>query len=119
MKSLGARGLVRAPLVGASAPAALALAGCLLMRTEAASLLAPLLGPWAGAAYGHGECTLGNQAPLWSWMGVAALALAAAGAWLTRGTSSRSLRRAATVLLALAASNWFALAWLSVVNTMS
>lgn len=107
------------PLAAVALPAALACAGCLLVRPEPASLLAPLLGPWAGISYGHSECTLGNLAQLWSWIGTAAFAIACVAACLTRRSERAWARHVATAALALAALDWFALAWLSTVNTTS
>lgn len=63
-----------ARLFGFGLPLGLALAGCLLMRPEAGSLLAPAFGPWAGLLYGHRDCTFASFAP------VAAFALLALGA---------------------------------------
>ena len=37
---------------------------CLLLRQEPAAILAPVLGPWAGMAFGHLDCTMGTVLPL-------------------------------------------------------
>jgi hypothetical protein len=92
---------------------------CSLMRTEVVSPLAPFCGPWAGLLYGHSDCTLGNGAPLWSWLGAAALALAGLLAWRTNGSPSKLRRIGAAVGVVAAASHWCWLALLSVANTTS
>jgi len=92
---------------------------CTLMRTEIVSPLAPLCGPWAGLLYGHSDCTLGNVAPLWSWLGTAALLLAGLLTWRARRSPSKVRRIGAGVLLVAAATHWCWLALLSVANTTS
>lgn len=88
---------------------------CLLQRTPL-SLLAPVLGPWAGVLYGHHDCTLGNLQPLASWTLLGALPLAAASLYFGRDTRARPF---ALLALVLVIALWSAFALLSVLNTTS
>jgi hypothetical protein len=106
---------VLAPL-GFGLPFGLVLLMCLLLRREAASLVAPILGPWAGVLYGHHGCTLATQWPTATWVLVitgAALVICVLGLrgrpgypWVLTGT-------------ALWAAAWETTALLSVANTCS
>lgn len=97
-------------------PFGLAAALCLLARPASASLVAPALGPWAGALYRHQDCTLGSVLPALS------LGLAAAGAILL--VTLRALRTGPWHTFVLVLAAFWALAWetaalLSVVNSTS
>ncbi len=86
----------------------------LIGRPEVGSFLAPLLGPWAGLAFGHADCTLATILPLPS------LALAVLGGVALSG-AFRSRRRRTFVPFAILTVTW-ALAWclaalVSVVNS--
>lgn len=101
-------------LVALTLPFAAGLVLSLLLRPEAASLLAPFLGPWAGVTYGHHECTLASQSL------PAALALAAVGLVALSGTGLLRTRRgyaAVVCVTVLWALTWEASAVLSVANT--
>jgi len=91
------------------------LAFCLVTRPSPASLLAPVLGPWAGHAYGHEDCTLASVLPLAAWGALSGLVLAGAALIATRGSR---LRPFAVGYLALALIVWCALTVLSVVNSL-
>ncbi len=91
------------------------LALCLVTRPSPASLLAPVLGPWAGYAYGHAECTLGRVLPLASFGALLALLLAGVALFATRGSHRRPF---AVVYLALALIVWCGMTVLSVVNSL-
>lgn len=97
-------------------PLLLAAAWCLLMRSEPRSMIAPLLGPWAGHLYGHGDCTAAESMAVLSWavtaLGlVSALLLIASSGW-TRPWLALLPATGWSVL-------WSALALLSVANTLS
>ena len=113
---IGAR---RMPLLCAALPLALASALAVLPRPELRSLITPLLGPFAGELYGHGECTLAVVASGWSALGGVALALAIFASWRWHASPRTSLRSASHALLALATGHWALLALLSVANTLS
>jgi hypothetical protein len=85
----------------------------LLVRLEVASVLALLLGPWAGHAYGHAGCTMAAAWPAASRIALGLLPLVALIAWIGRG------RRLPAVPLLLWFVAWIALAWLSAVNSTS
>jgi len=101
--------------LGLGLPFGLALGASLLIRPEADSLIAPWLGPWAGLAYDHLDCTMGTQLPALSFAlaGLGALALPATV--LARGR----LAVAATALASAWAVAWELLALMSVANTTS
>jgi hypothetical protein len=109
----------RTLLLCSAIPAALIVGASLLVRTEFGSLGVPLLGPCAGLLYGHSDCTLANAAPLWSWIGTGALALAAGGVVLVRRSPRRLPRASALVVWTLAWSHWGLLGWFSAINTTS
>jgi hypothetical protein len=113
---IGAR---RMPLLCAALPLALASALAVLLRPELRSLITPLLGPFAGELYGHGDCTLANLASSWSAIGGAALALAILASSRLHASPRAAPRRASHALLALATSHWALLALLSLANTLS
>src|SRR5688572_17069153 len=73
-KSHPGLGLRRPPAVALALalPLLIVLVWGLVMRTEIATLAVPLLGPWAGIAYGHSDCTMAHALPGWS-LAVAAL----------------------------------------------
>lgn len=119
MTTRAARSIAFAPFVALAVPAALAVAGCLLVRPEPASLIAPLLGPWAGLAYGHSDCTLGNQVPAWSWLSGVALVCSVPTAIQLQRSERAAVRRTALATVVLLGFQWFAMAWLSAVNTTS
>lgn len=97
-------------------PAAFAAAWCLLLRPEAKSVVAPLLGPWAGHLYGHQECTLAAGAPTATVLAVALGVVAfAALAFLRRSAAGL----VALLPAALWSLGWSAMALLSVANTCS
>jgi hypothetical protein len=100
-------------------PYALATVGCLLVRPEVGSFVAPLLGPWGGLPYGHSECTMASALPGPSAFAVGWLALSILLSWFLRATPSHLLRIASHASLALAATIWCALAWFSAVNSTS
>ncbi|MCC7013117.1 MAG: hypothetical protein IT454_11185 [Planctomycetes bacterium] len=114
----GAR-IPRATLSCVGLPYAAALLGCLLVRPEVGSLVAPRLGPWGGEAYGHSDCTMAAALPATSAAVVGLLAVASATSWFLRAAASKVARAWSRALLALAATGWFALAWLSAVNSTS
>lgn len=106
----------RALALALGVPAALALVWSLLMRPELPTLITPLLGPWAGLALGHEECTMANAAPEIS-AAVVVFGFAVAAAWaFLRGTVARVLVPALAAIWAVA---WSTLALFSVVNTCS
>lgn len=108
--------LGRAAQLGWLLPWLAATSLCFLMRRELPSLFAPLLGPWAGLAYGHHDCTMGTVMPAVSWG--AALLGAVAIPTALRARSPR-LRRAGRIATLLWAVLWFGLAVLSAVNSTS
>ncbi len=112
-------GVRRVPLLCVALPLALASALAVLLRPELRSLTTPLLGPFAGELYGHGDCTLANLVPSWSAVGCAALALAILASSRLHASPRAGLRRASHALLALATSHWALLALLSLANTLS
>jgi hypothetical protein len=86
------------------------------MQPEPGSAVAPLLGPWAGIALGHSDCTLGNQIP------GASLGLAAVGVLLAVGLGRSKRHGARVVVLSLGlvwVAAWELSALLSVLNTTS
>ena len=109
----------RATLLCVALPYALATAGCLLVRPEVGSFLAPLLGPWGGVPYGHSECTVASNGPGIAALAVGWLVLSLLLVWFLRRTPSSFLRIASHTSLALAATCWCALAWISAVNSTS
>ena len=109
----------KASLWCAAVPLALSCALAMLLRPEPGSLVAPLLGPFAGRLYGHGDCTLATVASGWSALGGVALALAISSSWRWHSSPRTSLRRASHASLALATSHWALLALLSLANTLS
>ncbi len=87
----------------------------LVAKREWAGLLVPVLGPWAGRAFGHAECTMGRAMPEAS-LGLCVLGAAALlGLLLARGEAARRCLAGLAVLWSLA---WSALALLSVANTL-
>jgi len=100
-------------------PYALGVAGCLLLRPEVGSFVAPLLGPWGGVPFGHSDCTLASVHPGPTAFAVGWLALSLLLSWFLRATPSSFLRIASHASLALAATIWCGLAWLSALNTTS
>ena len=92
------------------------LVSCCVLKHTPLSLLAPVLGPWAGLLYGHEDCTLGNLQPLASWTLLGSLPLAAAGLYLGRDTRARPFALLAFVLVI---ALWCVFALLSVLNTTS
>jgi hypothetical protein len=94
-------------------PAVVVLVWCVLLRPEPASLLAPLLGPWAGVLYGHWECTLASAHPWRIAAGSAGVIAAVALGWRRPGL----VRGLAGVLLVCSGLAWLAAALLSVANT--
>ena len=109
----------RATLLCVALPYALATAGCLLVRPEVGSFLAPLLGPWGGVPFGHSECTMASALPGPSAFAVGWLALSILLSWFLRATPSNFLRIASHTSLALSATIWCALAWFSAANSTS
>jgi len=104
------RGLVLAFAV----PAAIALVWSLLLRPKLPTLITPVLGPWAGLAFGHQECTMANASPKLS-TAVIAFGFVAAAAWaFLRGPVARVLVPALAAMWAL---GWSTLALFSVINT--
>jgi hypothetical protein len=87
------------------------------MQPEPGAVAAPLLGPWAGIAFGHSDCTLGNQIP------GASLGLAALGVLLAVCLGrSKGHHGARVVVLSLGlvwVAAWEFSALLSVLNTTS
>ncbi|MFM7296158.1 MAG: hypothetical protein ACKO4Q_02925 [Planctomycetota bacterium] len=110
---------LRAPLLCATAPLALFVVLCSLARPEPLSPLAPLLGPFAGELYGHRDCTLARVATEWSTIAAIVLAVAVLTSWRAHAHRRATLRVASYALLALACVQWYALAALSVLNTLS
>jgi len=109
----------RVSLLCALLPLALASLPAALLRPELRSVAAPLLGPFAGELYGHGECTLASVASTWSALGAVLLLLALIASWRWHASPRTLLRRASHALLALATGHWALLALLSVANTLS
>jgi len=104
----------RALVLAFAIPAAIALGWSLLLRPELPTLITPVLGPWAGVAFGHHECTMANAAPEVS-TAVVALGIVVAAAWVfLRGSVARILVPALAAMWAL---GWCTLALFSVVNT--
>jgi hypothetical protein len=101
--------------VAIAAPFAACLALCVAARPEPASLLAPLLGPWAGRVYGHAECTLAASWPAGS---VALLALGLAGVGLAAFVRGALARRVLGGLLIAWSALWSLLAAGSLANTL-
>jgi hypothetical protein len=95
------------------APLLIGAVWCALMRPQASSLLAPVLGPWAGTLFGHAECTLASVAPAWSWISVAGGLLTLAAALWSRGR----FHPLTLSMGALWSLSWSATAVLSVANT--
>ena len=89
---------------------------CMMMRTEALSVAAPLLGPWAGILYGHYDCTMANVLPMVSW---SAAGLGALAAWMLYFAKRPTARVIATLLAFSWAPFWSGLAVLSVLNSTS
>lgn len=108
----------RATLLCIAIPYGLAAILCLLMHPEVGSLLAPLLGPWAGNVYGHHDCTMANQIPVPSAIVAGLLAAALATSRFLRSSTSRPARVASHAFLAFAATSWFLFALVSTVNTL-
>lgn len=104
-----------APLVAVALP--MAPLACLAVAAEGPlGLVIPILGPWAGVALGHWDCTMANQLPTISW--AIAAAGFAAGAWVAAAT--RSVQRSVgLILLAAWSIAWCALALLSLINASS
>jgi len=88
-------------------------------RAEAITPLAPLLGPFAGRLFGHGECTYASVDPQWSTFAAVALACSLLASWKLHAHPRALLRRTSHVCLALAITQWCSLAALSVINTLS
>lgn len=88
---------------------------CLVTRPSLASFIAPVLGPWAGYAYGHESCTMASVMPLVSWGALTSLALAGAGLVTARGTRLRPLLVGYFALTLVA---WSVLTFLSVANSL-
>lgn len=88
---------------------------CLVTRPSLASFIAPVLGPWAGYAYGHESCTMATVMPIPSYGALVSLALAGLGLRVARGTSLRPL---AIGYLALTLVAWCVLTFLSVANSL-
>lgn len=109
----------RATLWCVAIPYALAMIGCLLARPEIGAFVAPLLGPWGGVPFGHSDCTMASALPGPSAFAVGWLALSLLLSWFLRATPSHFLRIASHTSLALAATIWCGLAWLSAVNSTS
>jgi hypothetical protein len=104
----------RALVLAFAIPAGIALVWSLLLRPEIPTLITPLLGPWAGIAFGHQECTMANAALEIS-VTVIASGFVVAAAWLfLRGSVARILVPALAAIWAVA---WSTLALFSVVNT--
>ena len=100
-------------LIALLAPLALALVLCLVVQPEPGALVAPLLGPWAGLAWGHSECTMAKALPGPSYATVVALSVVL---WLyLRAHASRG-RAVLAALLFIAVLSWSALAVLSALN---
>jgi len=116
--ALRAPGHARAHIAWIVPPTVLVIgwAWCLAMRPEPASLLAPPLGPWAGIAYGHHDCTMAAMLPGWTRAVVALGVVALAACIFGRRTRMRGVL---PFLVTLWTAAWVALAWLSVVNTLS
>ena len=87
---------------------------CLLLRPESVSLVAPVLGPWAGVLYGHHGCTLATQWPAATLVLVITGVVLLIGVLTLRGRPGYPWVLAGTALWALA---WEAAALLSVANT--
>jgi len=85
----------------------------LAARTEPGALLAPFLGPWAGHAFGHSDCTLATSMPLAS-----VLAAAFGAGSVVAALRSRGQGFLAPIALTLWALVWEGLALLSIVNTL-
>jgi len=79
---------------------------------EAGGLCAPLLGPWAGTALGHLDCTMGSQLPILS----AAVALAGLAVAVGLAIGRTGLRKPLFVALGAWMFAWCALALMSVLN---
>lgn len=109
----------RATLLCIAIPYGLAAILCLLMHPEVGSLLAPLLGPWAGNVYGHHDCTMANLSPVPSGVATGLLAVALATTRALRSTTSLRARVASHAFLALATTLWVLFALFSTVNTLS
>ena len=102
--------------VGAVLPFAALLLICVVARPRIGAFVAPFLGPWAGVAYGHYDCTMGHAAPLPSF-GLAVFGAASGvGLVLARGANGRTLALSALVVWAL---GWELAAFLSFVNAGS
>src|ERR1700741_4778913 len=95
-------------------PAAITLGWSLLMQPEFPTLLAPLLGPWAGLPLGQRECTMANGAPEVTAAVIAFIVAVAATWWFLRGPFARILVPVMAAVWALASRP---LAPFSVVNT--
>ena len=89
---------------------------CLLLRPESVSLVAPVLGPWAGVLYGHHECTLATQWPTATYVLVITGVALVIGILTLRGRPSHQWVLTGTALWAVA---WETTALLSVANTCS
>jgi len=109
----GFRPITRIALV---APVLLAMVACFLMQPQPAALAAPLLGPWAGLAFGHMDCTLAAQFPIGSFALLGSGVLAFFG---RLRASNDTVRTVLDVLLLLWLTIWCAFAVLSVLNTTS
>ncbi|MFN0009151.1 MAG: hypothetical protein ACKVXR_14705 [Planctomycetota bacterium] len=104
----------RALVLAFGVPAAIALVWSLLMRPELPTLITPLLGPWAGLAFGHHDCTMANLAPKNSAAVIALGFLVAAACVFLRGSVARILVPALATIWAVA---WSTMALISVINT--
>lgn len=89
---------------------------CFLVQPRIGSLAAPLLGPWAGLAIGHSECTMASALPGWS-IAAVALGVLTLAAWKFLRHKARGALLA--ILTSFWALLWVGLALLSVVNTLS
>jgi len=87
-----------------------------LLRPELASAVGPLLGPWAGVAYGHGECSMASVKPLASAVVTAFGLVAGAGLFLARRRGPQTLALLVAAVWGLA---WVGMAGYSVANTLS